>query len=210
MFSRLVAFSWKREYARAPSRMSRENCASSCRLPGPMIMLRDALPKVPVAGTVNAAVLKNRSIVGSFDADRRRRCSRRAGVLLVPRATSAASRLHARRVGRARLPVKVARRPPVLEQPRPEARRCSATAIHAERQLELDVGGELVSPIEARKTPLGIQVLVVLRDDRRRRHRSSRRCRATARACTSRRTRRRGPDVAAGGNCDRVQLGLSF
>ena len=46
------------EHARAPSRRSRENCASSWRLPGPMIMLRDALPNVPVAGTEKAPVLK--------------------------------------------------------------------------------------------------------------------------------------------------------
>jgi hypothetical protein len=33
--------------------------------PGPVIMLRSELPYVPATGVVNAAVLKNSSIVGS-------------------------------------------------------------------------------------------------------------------------------------------------
>ena len=37
----------------------RENCAFSILLPGPMMLLRPALPKKPTAGTTNAAGLKN-------------------------------------------------------------------------------------------------------------------------------------------------------
>ena len=66
MFSRLVAFRLTLSTRVPPSRMSRENCALSWRLPGPMIRLRLALPKKPASGTENAAVLKKRSIDGSF------------------------------------------------------------------------------------------------------------------------------------------------
>ena len=47
-------------------RTSRENCAFNRRLPGPMIMLREALPNVPGRRDARTpSVLKNRSIVGS-------------------------------------------------------------------------------------------------------------------------------------------------
>ena len=45
-------------------RTSREICALSSRLPGPMIRLRGALPKVPATGIEKAAVLKKLAIVG--------------------------------------------------------------------------------------------------------------------------------------------------
>ena len=45
-------------------RTSRENCALSNRLPGPMIRLRGALPNVPAAGIEKAAVLKKSRIDG--------------------------------------------------------------------------------------------------------------------------------------------------
>ena len=47
-------------------------------VPGPMIMLRPALPNVPAAGIENAAVLKNSSDRRIAERDRLRRCSWRA------------------------------------------------------------------------------------------------------------------------------------
>jgi len=59
MFSRLVAFSCSVTVRLPPMRTSRENCAFSCLLPGPMITFLDELPNRPGGGSENAAVLKN-------------------------------------------------------------------------------------------------------------------------------------------------------
>ena len=102
-------------------------------VPGPMIVLRPALPNVPGAGIENAAVLKNSAVVGSLMRDRR------AVVVGAQRAVDAAGDVdrvaeHARRERRARRERARCRSPPSCRtcaagaavEPRASSRRTAA------------------------------------------------------------------------------------
>ena len=56
--SRLLAVRLRLTVRVPPSRRTRVSRASSWRLPGPMMVLRPAVPNAPGAGAANAAVLK--------------------------------------------------------------------------------------------------------------------------------------------------------
>ena len=66
VFSRLFASTWSESERLAPRLILRVSPALRTDVPGPMIVLRPAVPKVPGAGIENAAVLKKSSAVGSL------------------------------------------------------------------------------------------------------------------------------------------------
>src|SRR4051812_24877481 len=61
----LLASSWIDRPRVSPKEMLRVNPRFMADVPGPMIVFRPALPKVPGAGIENAAALKNNVDVGS-------------------------------------------------------------------------------------------------------------------------------------------------
>ena len=183
MFSRLVAFTCSVSARVRPRRRSRENCAFSWRLPGPMIMLRRALPNVPGRRDAEGGGVEEQidgRVRGPGPARRR---SWRAACRWCRVATSLAAPVTRGVSGVPDCQVNVVAAAPVLEQRRPEAAVVQPRPVRAERQLDADVARQLVAAIEAREPPFRVEVAIVLGDDRCRRRRSRRRCRASGRAC---------------------------
>ena len=98
---------------------------------------------------------------------------------LVPRATSSAAPVTRGVSGVPDCHVNVVANAPVAEQRARRAAVAQPGAVRAERQLDAQVGRELMPAIEAREPPLGLEVLVVLRDGRAAAADATRRCRAT-------------------------------